>query len=233
MPSEERLASGKRGEEAGLRSSHRRAFGCVSWFYTAILVLLAAAFLLSVPFRYAGEREVYRVVLSIVDLYGFVLIVPGTFLAAAVGARTQKTDARAAGRAGAAGGAVLGWACFLLVSWVMNAMGLQERRELSSSVVFVGLHAGALLYGFIALSLVSVALLFVAVLPRTGTRTRERALLFAALFAVLPGLASLALAPSLLAVAGLAVSTISCALAGWVMGYGYARAGGREAPSQG
>ncbi|WP_273846443.1 hypothetical protein [Rubrobacter calidifluminis] len=233
MPSEERLASGKRGEEAGLRSPHRRAFGCVSWFYTATLVLLAAAFLLSVPFRYAGEREVYRVVLSIVDLYGFVLIVPGTFLAAAVGARTQKTDARAAGRAGAAGGAVLGWASFLLIAWVMNAMGLQERRELSSSVVFVGLHAGALLYVFMGLSLISIALLLAAVFSRAGACGRGRVLRAAALLTVLPGLASLALAPGTLAVAGLAVSTISCALAGWVMGYGYARAGGREAPSPG
>jgi hypothetical protein len=216
-------------ERQDIRPRSRRAFGCVTWFYTGTLVLLAVAFLLSVPFRYAGEREVYRVILSIVDLYGFVFFVPGTALAAVLGARTYRTEGRRPRLFGAAGGAVVGWACFFLISWLMNVMGLQEREQLVGSVVFPALRAGPLLYMLIALSLASLVLVLAAVFSRGSFGTRRATLLASAILALVAGLASLVMDPGLLAFAGVAVSTLACAAAGWVMGYGYTRAGGKEA----
>ena len=80
-------------ERRGLQPRYRRAFGCVTWLYMAILTFLAAAFLLLLPFRYVGSGEVYKL-LGGLSFFGLVLIVPGTALAAALGARTYRSQRR-------------------------------------------------------------------------------------------------------------------------------------------
>ena len=79
------------GESRGLQPRYRRAFGCVTWLYMAILAFLAAAFLLLLPFRYVGSGEVYRL-LGGLSFFGLVLIVPGMVLAAILGARTYRSQ---------------------------------------------------------------------------------------------------------------------------------------------
>ena len=101
-----RDASG--GEERrGLQPRYRRAFGCVTWLYMAILAFLAAAFLLLLPFRYVGSGEIYRL-LSGLSFFGLVLILPGMALAAALGARTYRSQRRRGTRVGMGIGAGVG-----------------------------------------------------------------------------------------------------------------------------
>ena len=86
-------------ERRGLQPRYRRAFGCVTWLYMAILAFVAAAFLLLLPFRYVGSGEVYKL-LGGLSFLGLVLILPGTALAAALGARTYRSQRRRGTRAG-------------------------------------------------------------------------------------------------------------------------------------
>ena len=227
MPSDRSHAS-KENEEQGVRPRSRRAFGCLTWFYTGILALLAVAFLLSVPFRYVSDREIYRVILSLVDLYVLVLIIPGTVLAAILGARTYRVGYRQGGAIGAGIGAMIGWICFFLLAWAMNALGMEKREKIVQTVIFPGLQASAMLYAFVLLALVAAALVLFALFSRRSFELRRRLVLLATVLAVLPGIVSLAIDPGLLGIVGVIVSTLAAAVSGWVGGIGYARAGGDE-----
>ncbi len=218
----------KENEEQGVRPRSRRAFGCVTWFYTGILTLLAVAFLLSVPFRYISDREVYRVILSLVDLYVLVLIVPGTVLAAVLGARTYRVGYRQGGAIGAGIGAIIGWIGFFVLAWTMNALGLEKKEKIVQTVIFPGLQASAMLYAFILLALVAAVLVLFALFSRRPFELRRRLVFLAAALAAVPGIVSLAMDPGLLSIVGVIVSTLAAAVSGWVGGIGYARAGGNE-----
>src|ERR687893_2193708 len=99
-----------------LRPQYRRAFGCVTWVNMAVLIFLLAAFLLVLPFRYVGEREVYSATLLGLAFVCIALILPGMALGAALGARTYRVENAVGPRAGAAVGAVGGLAGYLLFS---------------------------------------------------------------------------------------------------------------------
>ncbi len=49
---------------------YRRAFGCVTWVYMAILAFLAAATLFALPLRYAGDGTGFGRILSLLHSSG-------------------------------------------------------------------------------------------------------------------------------------------------------------------
>ena len=74
----------------------------------AVLVFLAAAFLLPLPFRYVGRGEIFSEIQLRLALLGLVLIVPGMALGAFLGARTYRGEACLRTPPGAAFGAAAG-----------------------------------------------------------------------------------------------------------------------------
>ena len=216
--SSRRRVSSDAEEERALQPRYRRAFGCVTWLYTAILAFLAAAFLLLLPFRYVGNGDVYNL-LGGLSFFGLVLILPGTVLAAALGARTYRSQRRRGTRVGAGIGAILGWTSFFTVAWLTGTM----RSSTGSD------SGGLAYYAFVPLALVAAGLVLYALFSREASFDRRRRLaLVGAAFALVAGVAILAADFELPAVIGGLISTVAAALAGWVAGVGYARAGGEE-----
>ena len=205
-------------EQGALQPRYRRAFGCVTWLYTSILAFLAAAFLLLLPFRYIGNADVYNL-LGGLSFFGLVLILPGTVLAAALGARTYRSQRRRGTRVGAGIGAIVGWISFFTVAWLTGI--------LRSST---GPASGRLAYyAFVPLALVAAGLVLYALFSREASFDRRRLLVLAgAASALVAGAAILAADFEPPAVVGGLISTGAAALAGWVAGAGYARAGGEE-----
>ena len=202
------------GERRALRPRYRRAFGCVTWLYMAILTFLAAAFLLLLPFRYVGSGGVYKLLAGL-SFFGLVLIVPGMALAAALGARTYRSQRRRGTRVGMAIGALVGWTSFFALAWLTGVL----RPSTDSS--------GPAHYAFVPLTLVATALVLYALFARgTDFEGRRNLVLAGAGFAVVAGLAILLADFEPLALIGALVSTAAAALAGWVGGVGYSRAGG-------
>jgi hypothetical protein len=204
------------GEQRALRPRYRRAFGCVTWLYTAILTFLAAAFLLLLPFRYVGSGDVYKLLAGL-SFFGLVLIVPGTALAAALGARTYRSQRRRGTRVGVGIGALVGWTSFFALAWLTGVL----RPSAGSS--------GPAYYAFVPLALAATALVLYALFARGADFDRRRNLVLAgAALAVVAGLAVLLSDFDPLAIIGALASTTAAALAGWVGGVGYSRAGGDE-----
>ena len=192
-------------EEGGIQPKYRRAFGCITWVNMAVLVFLAAAFLLSLPFRYAGSGEIFSEIMGRLALLGLVLIVPGMALGAALGARTYRTERSLAMRIGAGIGAVTGLTSYLLFFTLFEEF-----------------------YLFAAPLLLSIGLLLYALFA-TGRslERRRRAVLLAAGISALTGVAVLLLGFDVLPLGAL-FSAAAAAIGGLVGGIGYARAGGDE-----
>ena len=204
------------GERRGLQPRYRRAFGCVTWLYMAILTFLAAAFLLLLPFRYVGSGEIYKL-LGGLSFFGLVLILPGMALAAALGARTYRSQRRRGTRAGTGIGAIVGWLAFFTLAWLTGLVGPSATA------------AGPATYAFPPLALGAAGLVVYALFSSNAAFDRRRNLVLAgAAVALLASLAVLAADFEPLAVVGALVSTAAAALAGWVAGVGYSRAGGDD-----
>ncbi len=202
-------------ERRGLQPRYRRAFGCVTWLYMAILTFLAAAFLLLLPFRYVGSGEVYKL-LGGLSFFGLVLIVPGTVLAAALGARTYRSQRRRGTRVGSSIGAIVGWLSFFALAWLTGLVGPS-----AASV-------GPISYAFPLLALVAAGLVLYALFSTRADLERRNLVLAGAALALVAGLVMLVADFEPLAMVGALISTVAAALAGWVAGVGYSRAGGDD-----
>jgi hypothetical protein len=213
-----RRAEGQPEERRGLQPRYRRAFGCVTWLYMAILAFLAAAFLLLLPFRYVGSGEVYRL-LGGLSFFGLVLILPGMALAAALGARTYRSQRRRGTRVGTGVGAIVGWLTFFTLAWLTGI--LSPAADVTSlgtaSIAFVPLALGA-----------SGLVLYALFSGDAGFERRRNLVLAGAALALAAGLVVIVADFEPLAVVGALVSTAAAALAGWVAGVGYSRAGGDD-----
>jgi hypothetical protein len=186
----------------------RRAFGCITWVNMGMLVFLAAAFLLPLPFRYLGEPEIFEQTFVGLTLYGLFLIVPGMIVGAILGYRTYRGEPRRSRRVGSALGAMVGWTSFFFFAWLDSALGYLF-------VPLSGLATGMVLYA-----------LFSGSAPE---RLRRRLVGVAAAIVLAGGLVVLALDFALLGITGAVFAAMAAAAGGYVAGIGYSRAGGEEA----
>ncbi|MDP9426962.1 MAG: hypothetical protein M3P37_13280 [Actinomycetota bacterium] len=217
------------GREEGIHPRYRRAFGCVTWVYMGILAFLAAATLLALPIRYVGDGAGFGQVLSRLSFYGLVLILPAIVLAFFLGSRTYRVERGFGMRVGAGIGALVGWACFFVLSWAAVAYGLDGRDQMFRPALFAGLDGSPVLYVFPLLLIVATALVLYALYATRAYYGRRRSAAFAsAALALVAGLLVLVSDPDPLGIAGALVSTLSGAVGGWISGFGYARAGGNE-----
>lgn len=217
------------GEQGGLQPRYRRAFGCVTWLYMAMLTFLAANFFISLPFRYFGGEEIYNYVPPTLAYVGTVLLVPGMVFAAVLGARTYRAPRRVAGRVGAGVGALVGLSGFLFLVWTAAALGFAERDQAFRSGTFAEV-GGAAFYLFPPLTLAATVLVVMALYSKRMDNSRRWRLgLVGAGLAVLAGVGLVLSDPGTVGIAAVLISAVSAALAGWVGGAGgYARAGGDE-----
>jgi len=192
-----------------------------------ILAFLAAAFLLLLPFRYVGDGSLFRL-LGGLSGFGLVLILPGTALAALVGARTYRSQVRRSTRSGTGVGAIIGWTSFFTIAWLTSILPPPPGAE-DASLVSSGAMSGFVRYVFAPVVFVATCLVLYALLSREITFERRRTLTLAgATLAGLAGLAVLFANFGFSNAAGTLVSVVSGAIAGWVAGFGYARAGGDD-----
>lgn len=203
------MASRREREQRGLSPRARRAFGCVTWVYMATLAYLATASLLLMPFWFFGGWNVFSL-LEGLAFFATLLFLPAMALGALIGLRARRSSRSAATRAGAAVGAVAGWLGCSFVVW------LEVLPE--GAVAYAAFLPGAALSG---------ALLLYALFA-AERRLRARLIAASALLALVSGAAVLALDGGLLAAASVVISALSGAAAGWVGGFGYSRAGGKE-----
>jgi hypothetical protein len=216
-------------EQGGLQPRFRRAFGCVTWVYMAMLTFLAANFFISLPFRYYGGEEVYNYVPPTLAYLGTVALVPGMVFAAVLGARTYRAPRSVAGRVGAGVGALGGFSGFLSLVWLSAALGFAERDQAFRSGTFAEV-GGVAFYLFPPLTLAAAVLVVFALYSKgTDPWRRQRRGLVGAGLAVLAGVGLVLSDPDAVGVAAALISTVAGALGGWVGGVGgYARAGGDE-----
>jgi hypothetical protein len=194
-----------------------------------MLTFLAANFLLVLPSRYFGDGEIYGYLPPRLAFLGTVMILPGMVLAAVLGARTFRTPRRRGTRVGAGVGALIGWSGFFGLEWLAIAFGLNRRDQAFQTVVFPDLAGSLAFYAFVPLTLVATALVIYALYTRrTDFERRRRLVLVGAALAVIAGLAVLVTDFDPLGVMGALISTLSGAIAGYVSGAGYARAGGDD-----
>jgi hypothetical protein len=168
----------------------------------SMLVFLAAAFLLPLPFRYVGNGEIFSEIQLRLALLGLILIVPGMALGAVLGARTYRVERRLGTRAGAGIGAVAGLTSYLLFFALVEGMPLLLALLVPS--------AGLLLYVLFATD--------------QDLKRRRRMVLLAAGLSALSG--ALLLNFDLLGLLGAVFCMVAAAVGGFVGGMGYARAGG-------
>jgi len=216
-------------EQGGLRPHTRRAFGCVTWVYMAMLTFLAANFFISLPFRYFGGEAVYNYVPPTLAYVGTVLLVPGMVFAAVLGTRTYRAPRGVAGRVGAGVGALIGFSGLLSLVWISAALGFAERDQAFRSGTFTEV-GGVAFYLFPPLTLAAVVLIIFALYSKGTDPSRRRRLgLVGAGLALLAGIGLVLSDPDGVGIAAALISTVAGALAGWVGGVGgYARAGGDE-----
>lgn len=217
------------GEQGGLQPRYRRAFGCVTWLYMAMLTFLTANFFISLGFRFLGGEAVYNYVPPTLAYLGTVALVPGMVFAAVLGARTYRAPRRVAGRVGVGVGALIGLSGFLSLVWISAALGFAERDQAFRSGTFAEV-GGVAFYLFPPLTLAAVVLVIMALYSKgTDPSRRWRLGLAGAGLAVLAGIGLVLSDPDAVGIAAVLISTVSAALAGWVGGAGgYARAGGDE-----
>ncbi|MDQ3841740.1 MAG: hypothetical protein M3262_04225 [Actinomycetota bacterium] len=176
----------------------------MTWVNMAVLVFLAAAFLLPLPFRYVGNGEIFSEIQIRLAFLGLILIVPGMALGALLGARTYRVERRLGMQAGAGTGAVVGLTAYLLFLVLFENLPLLAAPLVAS--------AGLLLYALFA--------------TRGDFARRRQIVLLAAGISVLSGTVALLLSFDLLGLLGTLFSTAAAAAGGFVGGIGYARAGG-------
>jgi hypothetical protein len=172
----------------------------------AVLVFLAAAFLLPLPFRYVGSGDVFSEIQLRLALLGLVLIVPGMALGAFLGARTYRVPRPLGARAGTAVGAAAG-----LVSYLIFFALFEDLYLLLAALVPA---AALLLYALFATG--------------QGFARRLRTVLISVALAVLSGAVALVVDFDLLGLLGALFCAAAAAIGGYVGGIGYARAGGDE-----
>jgi hypothetical protein len=172
----------------------------------AVLVFLAAAFLLPLPFRYVGSGDVFSEIQLRLALLGLVLIVPGMALGAFLGARTYRVPRPLGARAGTAVGAAAG-----LVSYLLFFALFEDLYLLLAALVPA---AALLLYALFATG--------------QGFARRLRTVLISVALAVLSGAVALVVDFDLLGLLGALFCAAAAAIGGYVGGIGYARAGGDE-----
>jgi hypothetical protein len=170
----------------------------------AMLVFLAMAFLLPLPFRYVDNGEIFSEIQLRLALLGLILIVPGMALGAVLGARTYRVEGRLGTRAGAGIGAVAGLTSYLLLFSLFEDILLLLAPLVSS--------ASLLLYALFA----------------TGQdlKRRQWMVLLATALSALSGAVALLLDFDLLVLLGALFCTAAATVGGFVGGIGYARAGG-------
>jgi hypothetical protein len=211
--SSRRDSSSDREEQRALQPRYRRAFGCVTWIYMAILAFLAVASFGLMPVWFALGWNVFSF-LEGIAFFATLLILPAMFFGAALGLRTYRSSRREATRNGAAIGAIVGWTGFASLVWFENVASGEASSLFWLAVPAVLAAAALVLYALFASS--------------AQMHRRRRLVLIAALLVGVTGLALLAadFAPILVVVA--LVSTLAGAAAGWTAGIGHARAGGDE-----
>ena len=216
-------------ERGGLQPRTRRAFGCVTWVYMAMLTFLAANFFISLPFRYFGGEAVYNYVPPTLAYVGTVLLVPGMVFAAILGARTYRAPRGVASRVGTGVGALIGFSGLLSLVWLAAALGFAERDQAFMSGTFTDV-GGVAFYLFPPLTLAAAVLIILALYSKSMDLSRRRRLgLAGAGLALLAGIGLVLSDPDGAGLAAALISAVSGALAGWVGGAGgYARAGGDE-----
>ncbi|HET7479388.1 MAG TPA: hypothetical protein VFJ72_07735 [Rubrobacteraceae bacterium] len=197
--------NGSSGEERqGIQPRYRRAFGCVTWINMAMLVFLAAAFLLPLPFRYVGDGTIFREIPERLTFVGLILILPGMAIGAALGARTYRVERRLGIRVGAGIGAIIGWTSFFVPAWLDTLPLLL--------LPLAALAAGLVLYALFATD--------------KSFELRRRLVLIAAGLVAVAGAFELIVDFDVLGLTGAFFSTAAAAVGGWIAGSGYARAGG-------
>jgi hypothetical protein len=194
-------------ERGTLQPKYRRAFGCVTWVSIAVLIFLAAAFILPLPLRYIGNGELFSELELRLALVVSVLYLPGMALGAVLGARTYRVERRFGMRAGAGIGAAVGLTSYLLLFFVLieGTPLLAVPLAVSSSLLIYALFA-----------------------TRQNLARRKQAVLLAVGISILSGTVALLFDFDLLGLLGALFSTAAAAVGGLVGGVGYARAGGDE-----
>jgi hypothetical protein len=194
-----------------------------------MLVFLAANFLLVLPSRYLGGGALYGYLPPRLAFLGTLLILPGMVLAALLGARTFRTPRTRGSRIGAGVGALIGYSGFFGLEWLALALGLNRRDQAFRTVVFPDLGGSLAFYAFVPLTILATGLVIFALYARRMAFERRHRLVYAgSALAVLAGLGVVATDPDPLGVGGALISTASGAIAGYVSGAGYARAGGDD-----
>ena len=187
-----------------------------------ILFFLGVGFLLSLPFRYIGNGDLFAETLGIPSLVGLALILPGIALSALLGSRTYRSERLRAIRVGAGIGAIVGWTGFFSLAWLESALGIK-------SAIFEDLGGTFSFYLFIPLALVTTGLVLYGLFS-TGSQfaARQRLVLIGGAIAVVAGAAVFVTGPSIIGLVGLLVTALAGAAGGWTAGIGYARAGGDD-----
>lgn len=206
MPRRRRERPTSNPGEGGIQPKYQRAFGCVTWVNMAVLVFLAVAFLLSLPFRYVDNGEIFSEIMGRLAFLGLVLIVPGMALGAVLGLRTYRVERSLGMRAGAGIGAVAGLASYLLFFTFVGGIRI-----------------------FLIPLVLSLGLLLYALFATESSFERRRLLVFlAAVISTLTGAVVVLLLGFDILPLGVLFSTVAAAVGGLAGGVGYARAGGDE-----
>ncbi len=219
-----RRSEGSGREDGAIRPRYRRAFGCVTWVNMGMLVFLALAYILPLPFRLFGDGTIPEAVPFRLTLFGLLTIIPGLALGAVLGARTYRAERRRGTRAGAGVGAIIGWTSFFILDWIGSffIVGWDRFFELD-------MLGGAVLFVFGLPLLVATGLVFYGLYAKGLDFDQSRALvLIGGIIVGVGGLMVITLSFNGAGAVSAVISALAGALAGWVGGAGYARAGGDE-----
>jgi hypothetical protein len=209
-------------DERSIAPRSRRAFGCVTWVNMAMLVFLASAYVLPLPFRFfEGTLEIVPTAIPFrLTLFGLVMFLPGLALGAVLGLRTYRAERWRSTRTGAGIGAVLGWSSFFVVDRIGGYVIPAWERFFE-----VG---DALLYLLGAVALGATVLVLYALFSSSAYSKRKLSGFAGSGAALLAGLVVLIAGFDAAGLVAALLSTGAGAAGGWVAGIGYARAGGNE-----
>lgn len=188
----------------------------------AMLVFLASAYVLPLPFRFfGGALEIVPTAIPFrLTLFGLAMFLPGLALGAVLGKRTYRAERWRATRTGAGIGAVLGWTSFFVVDRIGGYVIPAWERFFE-----VG---DALLYLLGIFALAATALVLYALFSKSDYSKRKLSGFAGSGVALLAGLVVLIAGFDAAGLVAALLSTGAGAAGGWVAGIGYARAGGNE-----
>ncbi|MGI8650687.1 MAG: hypothetical protein ACR2KW_09965 [Rubrobacter sp.] len=198
------------GENEGIAPKYRRSFGCVTWIYMATLAFLAVISILLMPLWFFGDWNVFSL-LEGPTLAACILFLPALIGAAVLGARTYRSEKKFATRNGTYIGTIIGWLGYAFIVYL--------------EVIQTG--GGFLANLYLPLATVSSALILYALFS-PETEKGRKAVMVAAILALIGGVLLLVLDGTGLVIIGAIVSAVAGAAGGWTAGFGYARAGGAE-----